>query len=340
MEGTHTTAGRRTDDVSSPDSSAPSDAMPETFRRRIDGFCEYLRAERGASDETIRAYTSDLEQLALHILSGQETPEGDLSPDDVDVNDLRRFLADHFDSRSSSTLARKVSAFRSFWTYLNQKGKASGNPAALVAIPKHSNPLRNYLKVDEMFQLLDEHRPDDVLGQRDMAMWEVAYGCGLRVSELVGLDVDRIDLEAGWLRVTGKGRRERDVPVGEKAINALARYLPRRSELLEAGDEVDDDAVFLSYRGNRLSTRSVRRRLKQHLQRAGLDMELTPHGLRHSFATHLLESGADLRGIQELLGHKSLSTTERYTHVSMQRLVDVYDQTHPRARRDSDDGGD
>jgi len=340
MEGTHTTSDRQADDVGSSASSDPPYAMPETFRRQVDGFCEYLRAERGASAETIRAYTSDLEQLAVHIAANREDQHGDLSPDAVDVNDLRRFLAAHFESRSSSTLARKVSAFRSFWTYLNQKGRASGNPAALVAIPKHSTPLRNYLKVDEMFQLLDEHRPEDVLGQRDMAMWEVAYGCGLRVSELVGLNVDRIDLEEGWLRVTGKGRRERDVPVGKKAINALARYLPRRSELLEGGDDVDPEAVFLSYRGNRLSTRSVRRRLKQHLQRAGLDMELTPHGLRHSFATHLLESGADLRGIQELLGHKSLSTTERYTHVSMQRLVDVYDQTHPRARRDGDGGGD
>ena len=198
-----------------------------------------------------------------------------------------------------------------------------------MAIPKHSNPLRNYLKVDEMFQLLDEHRPEDVLGVRDMAMWEIGYGCGLRVSELVGLDVGRIDLDTGWVRVMGKGRRERDVPVGQKALSSLRRYLARRSELL--ADDEPEDAVFLSYRGNRLSTRSVRRRLKQHLQRAGLDMDLTPHGLRHSFATHLLESGADLRGIQELLGHKSLSTTERYTHVSMDRLIDVYDNTHPHA---------
>jgi integrase/recombinase XerC len=302
--------------------------LPGAFAEQVDAFCTYLAAERGASEETIRAYRSDLEQLGSHLEEHAAAPVG---AGDVAVTDLRQFLAEQFDDREASTLARKVSTFRSFWKYLNQKGKVSGNPAALLSIPKHSNPLRNYLKVDEMFQLLDEHRPDDALGVRDMSMWEIGYGCGLRVSELVGLDVGRVDQEAGWLRVTGKGRRERDVPVGQKALSALRRYLHRRGELLADGD--DNEALFLSYRGNRLSTRSVRRRLKQHLQRAGLDMELTPHGLRHSFATHLLESGADLRGIQELLGHKSLSTTERYTHVSMERVIDVYDNAHPRARK-------
>ncbi len=168
-----------------------------------------------------------------------------------------------------------------------------------------------------------------------MAMWEVAYGSGLRVSELVGLNLRDVDLKQDWIRTIGKGDKERIVPMGSKANTAVQLYLSRRHELVQ--ENSPDGAVFLNFRGGRLSDRSVRRLLKDHLIRAGLDTEVTPHGLRHSFATHLLDAGADLRGIQEMLGHASLSTTQRYTHVSVDRLTQVYDAAHPRAHRNEEE---
>jgi integrase/recombinase XerC len=302
----------------------------------IDAFAEFLRAERGSSDETIRAYRADLRQLKGFLEETCELEEP--APRDVELRDLRRFVASRVDIDETSTVARKVSTVRSFWEFLLNHGHTETNPARLLTAPKVSTPLRNYLKVDEMFELLDRHVEDDALGVRDMAMWEVGYGCGLRVSELVGLDRRHVDLEEGWLRVIGKGDKERYVPIGAKAVDALNRYLARRAEL--AGDPTDPEALFLTYRGHRMSSRSVRRRLKQHLNRAGLDTSITPHGLRHSFATHLLDSGADLRGIQELLGHASLGTTQRYTHVSVERLTEAYDDAHPRAHRSKDPSED
>jgi integrase/recombinase XerC len=302
----------------------------------IDAFAEFLRAERGASDETVRAYRADLRQLTDFFV--EDCDLQDPAPRDVELRDLRRFVASRVDVDETSTVARKVSTIRSFWEFLLNHGHTETNPAQLLTAPKVSTPLRNYLKVDEMFELLDRHVEDDALGVRDMAMWEVGYGCGLRVSELVGLDRRHVDLEEGWLRVIGKGDKERYVPIGSKAVTALNRYLARRAEL--ADDHTDPEALFLTYRGHRMSSRSVRRRLKQHLSRAGLDTSITPHGLRHSFATHLLDSGADLRGIQELLGHASLGTTQRYTHVSVERLTEAYDDAHPRAHRSKDPSED
>lgn len=299
--------------------------------RRIDQFISYLRVERGASEETVRAYGGDLDQLAEFLEQFHELSDPD--PEQLTLRHLRGFVAQKFDDSSTASLARKISAMRSFWNFLVQKDLADDNPAALLSTPKVHTPLQNFLAVDEVIHLLESHRSDDVLGVRDMAIWEVGYGAGLRVSELVALDIDDIDRDEGWVRTIGKGNRERRVPLGEKSCRALARYLRRRHELV--GDETPAGALFLTVRGRRLSTRSVRRRLKQHLQRADLDTDITPHGLRHSFATHLLDSGADLRGIQELLGHQNLSTTQRYTHVSIDRLMQVYDAAHPRAQRPS-----
>lgn len=309
-----------------------SSASNEAMDGAIDAFVEFLRAERGGSEETIRAYRADLEQLTSFVADIRDVDS--VEPRDVELRDLRRFVASRVDVDETSTVARKVSTLRSFWEFLLDRGRTDTNPARLLTAPKVSTPLRNYLKVDEMFDLLDRHIDDNALGVRDMAMWEVGYGCGLRVSELVGLDRDHVDLQEGWLRVIGKGDKERYVPIGSKAVQALQRYRTRRHEL--AGEDTDPEALFLTYRGHRMSSRSVRRRLKQHLGRAGLDTSITPHGLRHSFATHLLDSGADLRGIQELLGHASLGTTQRYTHVSIERLTEAYDNAHPRARRSDD----
>ncbi len=296
---------------------------------RIDQFLIYLRAERGCSDETLRAYETDLHQFATYLDEHQQLADPD--PSDLGLRHLRGFIAQRFDENRSSTLARKVSTLRSFWTFLVKKRWTDQDPASLLSTPKVSTPLQNFLPVDEVIQLLDSHRGDGILGLRDMAIWEVGYGAGLRVSELVTLDIDDVDTDKGWVRAVGKGDKERRVPLGDTSCRGLLRYQARRHELV-SGD-TPPGALFLSVRGNRLSTRSVRRRLKDHLRRADLDTSITPHGLRHSFATHLLDSGADLRGIQELLGHQNLSTTQRYTHVSIDRLIEVYDAAHPRAQR-------
>lgn len=301
--------------------------------QRIDQFIDYLRAERGASEQTVRAYSSDLAQFAEYLDEHHQMGEAD--PQDIDLKHLRGFVAERFDQNSASSISRKISTLRSFWTFLVKKEYVDDDPASLLASPKVSKPLRNYLNVDEIFHLLDSHAPDDALGVRDMAIWEIGYGCGLRASELVGLNLPDINRNDGWIRVLGKGDKERQVPLGRKALRALETYLARRMELVSG--ETQERALFLNYRGGRLTTRSLRRLLKKHLLRAGLDTSITPHGLRHSYATHLLDSGADLRGIQELLGHSNLSTTQRYTHVSVDRLMEVYDQAHPLAKKKRDE---
>lgn len=298
---------------------------------RIDAFIRFMRAERGASPETLRAYASDLRQFSEWLAEGGRT---DADPSELGIEQLRGFVAARFDENAPASIARKISALRSFWSFMVKKRIVTSNPADLLSVPKVRTPLKNYLSVDELFTMLDGARPEGPLGHRDMAMWEVGYGCGLRISEIAGLDLSDVDFDAGTVRTVGKGDKERQVPLGRKAHEALKRYLNIRGELV--GEDTPTGAIFLNYRGGRLSTRSIRRLFKKHLIRAGLDTSITPHGLRHSFATHLLDSGADLRGIQELLGHSSLSTTQRYTHVSIERLADAYDAAHPRAHHDDD----
>lgn len=294
----------------------------------VDDFLTYLRVERGRSARTLEAYATDLSQVESYL------HEYNLSldqPGTLKLMHLRGFVGTRLDEDCAATLARKISAVRSFWKFLVRKGLTEVNIAELLSAPKVKQPLRNFLSVDEIFHLLEGHKADGVLGLRDMAMWEVAYGSGLRVSEVVGLNLGDVDLKQDWIRTIGKGDKERVVPLGSKAKSAVQVYLSRRHELVQ--ENSPGGALFLNFRGGRLSDRSVRRLLKEHLIRAGLDTEVTPHGLRHSFATHLLDAGADLRGIQEMLGHASLSTTQRYTHVSVDRLTQVYDAAHPRAHR-------
>ena len=299
----------------------------------VDKFLEYMRVERGASEHTLRAYGSDLGQLGEFLIA--RARDAKVAVDEVVLDDLQAWVHEQaeVEGNVASSLARKISAVRSFWRFLLRKEYVERSPADLLVSPKVSQPLTNFMMVDDVFQLLESHTPDTALGIRDMAMWEVAYGSGLRVSELVGLDTDSVDMEQGWVHVLGKGSKERVVPLGSKAKQALVRYLSRRMELVSEPTR----AMFLNFRGGRLTARSVRRLLKQHLVRAGLDPDVTPHGLRHSFATHLLDSGADLRSIQEMLGHASLSTTQRYTHVSLRQVVDAYDSAHPRARKKPED---
>ena len=294
-------------------------------------FLAAQRVERGLSKHTLRAYATDLRLFFEHV-----APHGAMSAQTVEVRHVRRYLADHIDDLARSTLARRLSALRSFLRWCAKEGRCERNVGVLVRAPKVERALARHLSVDEVFRLLDDAPSvDRPLELRDAAMWELAYSCGLRVGELVSLDLERVDLERGWLRVRGKGQRERDLPVGRQAVTATRAYLAVRSTLLDENGSFEP-ALFLNARGARLSARSVRRLLARAQATRGMDRRVSPHGLRHSFATHLLDSGADLRSIQQLLGHAQLATTERYTHVSIAHLMKVYDDAHPRGKRDSE----
>jgi integrase/recombinase XerC len=282
------------------------------------GFDEWLRA-RGMGEKTRRAYGGDLAQL------GEWAAGRELHPKDVSHGDLRRFaavLSEH--GSAKSTVARKLAAIRTFYRHLVERGELEANPADLVSSPKKDAYLPQVLRSDEVAELLERIPATTPLDLRDRAMFELAYAAGLRAEELTLLDTTSADPDGEQVRVEGKGGRTRFVPVGEHAWRALGRYLTRARGALDAGES---DALFLSKSGKRLSTSDVRRRLKLQARRAGI----SPHTLRHSFATHLLEGGADLRTIQELLGHASISTTQTYTRVESKRLRMAYARSHPRA---------
>jgi integrase/recombinase XerC/integrase/recombinase XerD len=278
-------------------------------------------------EQTRRAYGSDLGQLA-EWATAQE-----LAPTDLDPRALRRFagvLSERGGSRS--TVARKLAAIRAFYRVLVERGELEASPADLVATPKRDSHLPTVLSRSEMADLLDGMPTGTPLDLRDRAMFELAYSSGLRAAELVDLNLDSLDRDAEELRVEGKGAKTRIVPAGEQAWRALDSYLDRgRSELASGATGRTERALFLSRTGKRLSTTDVRRRLRLALGRVGVQAAATPHALRHSFATHLLDGGADLRAIQELLGHGSLSTTQTYTRVESKRLRKAYAQAHPRA---------
>jgi site-specific recombinase XerD len=285
--------------------------------RRFDGW---LRA-RGMSEKTRRAYGVDLEQLARFA--------GDRGPTELRPADLRRFAAHLSESGMTKTsVARKLAAVRTFYRHLIEIGEVGGSPADLVASPKRDQYLPQVLKSAEIAAVLDGIPASTPLELRDRAMFELAYAAGLRAEEIVNLDVTDADPDAEQLRVLGKGSKTRVVPVGELAWRALARYLERGRPALRQEPE---PALFISKTGKRLSTSDVRRRLNGWVRRASVQGGVTPHTLRHSFATHLLEGGADLRAIQELLGHATISTTQTYTRVESGRLKKVYSLAHPRA---------
>ena len=279
---------------------------------------------RGAADKTRRAYAVDLRQLAAWAIAAR------LRPEQVDLRVLRRYAA-HLGAQrpASTTVARKLAAIRSFFRVMREHGFIAQNPAELLPAPKLPQKLPRALKPAEVTALLDRIPAATPLEMRDRAIFEVAYACGLRAEELVGLDVDAVDFDAEELRVEGKGAKTRIVPAGEAALAAVGRYLERSRPALAAGDA--ERALFLSKSGRRLSTSDIRRRLRTWEQHVGTAAGISPHALRHSFATHLLEGGADLRAIQELLGHASLSTTQIYTRVDSARLKTVYARSHPRA---------
>lgn len=293
---------------------------------QIERFIDHLASERGYSAHTVRSYRTDLRQFLDFV--EKETGEG--SPD-IDYRILRAYLGVLYGYYKRTTVSRKLSAVRSLLTFMERRGLRADNPGKDVSTPKPAFPIPTYLPVDDMFRLLEAPDRSDPSGLRDLAIMEVLYSCGLRVSELAGLDVGDLDFETRLVRVIGKGNKERVVPVGRIALESVERYLEAVGSLrTKAWGGARKGPLFLNNRGTRLTTRSISRVLKKSAAACGLTSDVSPHSLRHSFATHLLDGGADLRSVQELLGHASLSTTQKYTHVSLDRLMSVYDKAHPR----------
>jgi integrase/recombinase XerC len=289
-------------------------------------FLNHLDVSRAASKHTIRAYGQDLKAFAAYL-----EPLG-VPLLKVTHLHIRGFQGVQAVDKAASTRARRLAALKSFYTFLTRRKLLEVNPARRVKTPKLPQALPRAVPVDEAFALMEAPADDRTLGLRDRAMLEVLYGGGLRVSELVGLSLRDVDRSAGLLRVLGKGNKERLCPVNPQTLAALDAWLEVRGALLaKPAKKQDPDALFLNHRGGRLTTRSVERHLDRYVLQLGLPRKLSPHALRHSFATHLLAGGADIRAIQELLGHASLSTTQRYTAVSFEQLQKVYDTAHPRA---------
>lgn len=290
-------------------------------------FARYLLATRDASPNTLEAYLTDLDQFWAYLAPRQ------IPLEKADHLAIRGFLATLHDSTKATTRARKLSSLRAFYAFLYRQGLVAQNPGRLVMAPKKPKQLPKVVPLDDLCTLLQTPDPATPIGARDRAVLEVLYGGGLRVGELCGMDLGDWDASANTVRVLGKGKKERIVPLGSKAKAALLDYLKLRGELLKGS--MDTGAVFLNTRGDRLSPRSVRDLIDKRVLECALNRHVHPHALRHSFATHLLDGGADLRSIQEMLGHASLSTTQRYTEVSLSRLQEVYDESHPRAHAES-----
>ncbi len=298
-------------------------------------FGRHLQVERSLSPHTVRNYLSDVRQLVEFLNS--RTPR--VSLEAMTYQDLRAFLAARHTINRKTSVARKLAALRTFCNFLVRRGVLSHNLAALAPTPKLDQPLPKFLTIDEVFHLLEQTAGQTVLDMRDRAILELFYSGGLRVAELVGLNLEDLDLTQHLARVRGKGGKERLVMVGSQAFQALSLYLQVRRELLTPDSPASGrEAVFLNYLGGRLTTRSVARLVEKWALKAGLSQPLSPHGLRHTFATHLLEGKADLRAVQEMLGHAQLSTTQKYLHTNLDYLMEVYDKAHPRNAGKRDEG--
>ena len=291
------------------------------MKKYSEQFFAFLKVEQGVSAHTLRAYQKDLTEFL------------DFAPNSlnkIDYLDIRSYLASlHARKLKKTTISRKLAAIRSFFKFLHREGYVKKNPAKLVSSPKVPRSLPKFLTIDEIFSLLDTPEGETFRVCRDRAMLELLYSSGIRVSELTSLDISDLDLRESLIRVKGKGMKERIVPVGSKALESIQEYLPERLSLRKKSS-----ALFPNNRGGRLTQRSVRRIVLHYSRMIRLKGELSPHTLRHTFATHLLHEGADLRVIQELLGHASLSTTQKYTHVDITHLAEVYDKAHPLAKKD------
>jgi integrase/recombinase XerC len=298
----------------------------------IQHYAGHLRDERNVSAHTLRNYVSDLVQFRDFLIERELSLGRAAAPDvqKVDIHVVRAYLASLTRRHKKSSIGRKLAALKGFFRYLVATHRLEKDPLLLIHSPKQEKPLPKFLSVDDVFHLLNHIKVATALDARDRAILEVFYSTGVRVSELVGLNWSDVEVQLGIVRVVGKGSKERIVPIGAVALRALEDYsieVRRKWKLPCKGA----NAVFLNNRGKRITTRSVARIVEKHLREVGIPIKMGPHGLRHTFATHLLNSGADLRAIQEMLGHASLSTTQRYTHLNLDQLTAVYDKAHPRA---------
>jgi integrase/recombinase XerC len=323
----------------------------------VEQFLNYLKFEKRFSEHTAKCYGADLAQFSEFLLKASDTEgsggEGlSLNPHDggtatavavqtdqmvdqlllaVDVNEARSYLT-FLNERaySKATIARKLATLRSFYKYMVKSGRRSSNPLTAIRTPKQEKKLPRFLEYAEVKRLLETPPVDIWLGARDRAILETLYSTGIRVSELVALNMDDVDFLGEILHIRGKGKKERITPISSSALQAIQRYMEFRNKRAQNNAHFDTKVLFVNKHGHRLSTRSVRRKMDKYLKMAGLDPAISPHTLRHSFATHMLNNGADLRSVQELLGHQSLSTTQIYTHLTTRKLKEVYDNAHPR----------
>ncbi len=293
------------------------------MKTHIENFLRYLDLQKGASEHTLRAYKKDLQEFAEFTRKPAE---------EIEMIDVRGFVAQQIKNGLNKTTAgRRLAAIRSFLKYLLREGYIKANPAKLVSTPKAPKPLPKFLSVDETFSLIEQSGGLGFMMARDRAILELLYSSGLRVSEIAGLTMEDVNTKEGLVKVKGKGKKERILPVGSKAVDAIKSYLVEKMLLKRR-----NKAVFLNRRGEKLSDRGIRRIVVKYARQTGISGRVGPHTIRHTFASHLLQSGADLRVIQELLGHASLSTTQKYTHLDITHLMDIYDKAHPLSSKDEE----
>lgn len=294
----------------------------------LSSFEDFLSSERNYSKHTLKAYIADIKEFGLVLKDMGLIPadNGEIDFAHMDETPIRTFISRLYGKNKRVSISRKLASIRTFFEFLIRNGTIKSNPAKLVPTPKGEKRLPTFLTVDEVVKLVETPGSENVYESRDRAILELLYSCGLRVSELVGINLNNLDLTSMSVKVLGKGNKERMVPLGSKASAAIKTYLSQRLDL-----KPDDNYLFVNSRGGRLSTRSIDRIIKKYAAISGIPKNISPHVLRHTFATHLLGGGADLRAIQEMLGHKSLSTTQRYIHISIEKIMEIYDKTHPRA---------
>ncbi|MDY6842493.1 MAG: site-specific tyrosine recombinase/integron integrase [Thermodesulfobacteriota bacterium] len=301
----------------------------------VEGYRRYLTIEKRGAEHTIRSYLSDINQFILYLTDEKHCldNEGNISINLVEKDTIRSFLGSIYKKNKKSTTGRKIASLRSFFKYLMREKLITKNPISSIHAPKKEQVLPSFLSVEEVETIIEEPSDKSFLTIRDKAIIDVLYSCGIRAGELVGLNADSVDFGDGIVKVFGKGGRERIVPIGRLAVNSLEKYLVRRNGLeKKIVPDKRGDPLFVNRSGKRLTTRSVGRLIKKYGDLSRLPKRVTPHTLRHSYATHLLDAGADLRSIQELLGHRNLSTTQKYTHLTVEKLLEVYNRAHPKSK--------
>jgi integrase/recombinase XerC len=305
------------------------------MENHIADFQIYLEVQRNVSKHTLKAYIADVEEFNSFLRESDIIKKSDALIN-VEPETIRTYLSHLYRKKVKKvTVNRKIYSLRSFYKYLLRAGKIKNNPAEMVQTAKTEKYIPTFLSVDEMFQLLGDQGDNSVSGLRDHAMLELFYSSGLRLSELTGLNVTDLDFRQALVKLRGKGKKERIVPVGQKALQAIDEYIKKTTEVRkECDDNLFNNPLFLNARGKRITARSIARIVDAMTVKSGIGRKISPHALRHTFATHLLNAGADLRSIQELLGHESLSTTQKYTAVNINRMMEVYDKAHPRAKRE------